>query len=272
MKKERFLGWYFKHQRDGETVAFIPGSAACGAFIQMIYGGGSRQFDVSNLTVRDGAIRAGNCVFSERGVKIDLPDVRGEIRYGPLTRLKTDIMGPFRHLPMECRHGVISMGHALEGSVIIDGQTISFDGGTGYIECDGGTSFPRSYQWVQCNVFPEPCSVIASIAEIPFLGLRFTGCICAIVYQGKEYRIATYRGARIRAATPEHIRLSQGRLLLEVDITSRAPGHPLKSPVRGRMTGIIRESNCASARFRLWEGGRQVFDLTGENVGYEYVR
>jgi hypothetical protein len=37
------------------------------------------------------------------------------------------------------------------------------------------------------------------------------------------------------------------------------------------MTGVIRESNRACARFRLWEKGNRVFDLRSENAGYEYV-
>ena len=39
---------------------------------------------------------------------------------------------------MQCSHGVISMGHPLEGSVRLNGETIDFSGGTGYIETDRG--------------------------------------------------------------------------------------------------------------------------------------
>ena len=35
--------------------------------------------------------------------------------------------------------------------------------GLGYAEKDSGTSFPRSYLWMQCNDFSEPCSVMVSI-------------------------------------------------------------------------------------------------------------
>ena len=35
------------------------------------------------------------------------------------------------------------------------------------------------------------------IIDIPFCGGSFQGCICAIVYGGREYRLATYRGVRI---------------------------------------------------------------------------
>ena len=51
---------------------------------------------------------------------------------------------------MECSHGVISMTHALEGALSINGRTLDFTGGTGYIETDRGRSFPHAYLWAQC--------------------------------------------------------------------------------------------------------------------------
>ena len=180
-------------------------------------------------------------------------------------------MGPFRFFPMECRHGVISMTHTLSGSLTIDNTQYCFDNGTGYIEKDSGTSFPSSYLWLQCNNFSVPCSVMVSIANIPFYGISFKGCICAIVYDGREYRFATYNGVRIHAADGEHVCLSQGKLFLEIDIKPSHSGHALRSPVRGRMSGTIRESSNAEVRVRLWEHKKPVFDLRSENAAYEFV-
>ncbi|HWQ57848.1 MAG TPA: tocopherol cyclase family protein [Clostridia bacterium] len=272
MNKNRFEGWYFKHQKGKETLAFIPGRAGSGAFVQVIGSHGSRQFDVDGCEAKDGVVRAGRCVFCEEGASIDLPGVRGEIAYGAWTPLRADIMGPFRHLPMECRHEVLSMRHTLAGFVVVDGREIPLDGGVGYAEADSGTSFPKWYQWIQCNDFAGPCAVMASVARIPFLGLHFTGCICAVLYKGKEYRLATYNGARVLESSPMRLSVTAGALLLDIDILTREPGHPLRAPVRGRMSGVIRESNGAAARFRLWERGDPVFDLASEGAGYEYVR
>ncbi len=272
MKKTRFEGWYFKHQKGGETLAFIPGRAGSSAFVQMIDSRGARQFAVNRFEVRNGVIRADGCAFSARGIVVDLPGVTGDLSYGELTPLGSDIMGPFRHLPMECRHEVISMRHTLAGSVVVDAQEIAFDKGVGYIESDSGTSFPKWYQWIQCNDFSEPCSVMASIAAIPLIGFAFTGCICAIIYRGKEYRLATYNGARVRESSPKRLSVSAGKLLFEIDVLSAANGHALRSPVRGQMCGVIRESNDAAARFRLWEKGEPVFDLSSKHAGYEFVK
>ena len=56
MKNRGFEGWYFKHLKGDDALAFIPGRAETGAFIQMLSPNGSRQFDVPGLTVRNGVI------------------------------------------------------------------------------------------------------------------------------------------------------------------------------------------------------------------------
>ncbi len=264
-----FEGWYFKHQVKDYMLAFIPGRSQSGSFIQMITSTGSRQFDVQQLTVKKDNIYADNCVFTPSGVEIDLPGVQGRIDYYNLVPLHSDIMGPFSHLPMQCRHGVVSMSHSLKGSIEIDGVDRCFDMGLGYIEKDSGRSFPRSYLWMQCNDFSEPCAVMVSIAHIPFCMFSFKGCLCAIVYQGKEYRLATYYGVRILEARADHIKLLQGKLLLEINICPSELNHTLRSPVKGRMSGNIRESCNALARVRLWDGDKLIFDLSSEHAVYE---
>ena len=271
MKKNYFEGWYFKHQQGDHFLAFIPGKADSGAFVQMINNDGSREFKVENLRVENGIIYADDCVFSHRGCKINLPGVSGEVSYGSLTPLASDIMGPFRFFPMECRHGVISMGHSLKGGFIIDGQAYIFTDGKGYIEKDSGTSFPIFYQWLHCNDFEKDCSIMVSIANIPFAGFKFTGCICAVMYEGKEYRLATYKGVKILTANENHICLAQGNLLLEVVVKPAHSGHALSSPVGGNMSGKIRESANVKVHMRLWKNKNLIIDLTSDHGTYEYV-
>lgn len=266
-----FEGWYFKHQSGGYTVSFIPGRTGQGAFVQMIEPGASRVFPVPSLSEELGVIRAGDCVFSRRGAVVELPGVSGEITYGANTPLQSDIMGPFAHLPMECRHGVVSMSHPLRGGLTVDGARHSLDGGLGYIERDGGVSFPERYIWLQCLDAASDCSVMMSAARIPFGPCGFTGCICAAVCGGREYRLATYNGARVHSASPEHICVSRGALLLEADVLLAGETAELKAPVRGRMTGRVGESLSAVARVRLLCGGRAVFDIQRGEASFEYV-
>ena len=102
---------------------------------------------------------------------------------------------------MQCRHGVVSMGHTVHGRVTVDGQTHVFGGGSGYAEKDSGRSFPKSYLWLQCNDFTPPCALMLSIAHIPFLGGAFTGCMTETIRESCDTHV--------------HLRLTQaGRTIL----------------------------------------------------------
>lgn len=104
-------------------------------------------------------------------------------------------MGPFRYVPfLQCRHSVFSMRHSVHGQFCVNGTTYIFQNATGYIEGDRGYSFPRKYAWTQCS-FPGG-ALMLSIADIPFCGFHFTGIISIVHLQGKEYRLATYLGAK----------------------------------------------------------------------------
>lgn len=252
-----FAGRYYKHQKDGETICFILGQADSGSFLQVITNDRILQYD--GLT---------RCYADEGGLTVDMPEIYGKVTYGSFTPIASDIMGPFRFLPMQCKHEVVSMSHTLAGGFTIGGKRLDLSGGTGYIEGDRGRSFPRKYLWLHGNDFAVPCSIMAAVAGIPFCGARFTGCICVVHYYGTEYRLATYRGARIREAGRHKLVLTQGKLRLEVTVDV-SKSHPLKAPKGGKMTETIHESNCARARFRFWNGNGLLFDLTGDNCSFE---
>ena len=57
-----------------------------------------------------------------------------------------------------------------------------------------------------------------SVATIPTLLGSFTGCICALVHEGHEYRLATYRGARVEHWSCGGAVIRQGRWLLKVEL------------------------------------------------------
>jgi tocopherol cyclase len=280
-----FEGWYFKHQNEGKTIAFIPGvnfdaEGKKSSFIQVITDqlSACANYPYSDFHVcpRKLAVRLGHSRFSERGVKIDIdtPAVKckGAITYGPLRPIKSDIMGPFRFVPfMECNHGVISMKQSLNGSLKLNGTTIDFDGGTGYIEKDWGSSFPKSYLWTQCNHFSDAsCSIMVSIADIPFIGLNFQGCIGIVQFRGQEYRFATYSGVQIIRSDETGFILKQRDCLLEADLSLNS-AQKLFAPKTGTMSRVIRENPSCRARFRFYRGGILLFDLQSDDAGFEYV-
>lgn len=280
-----FEGWYFRHlSQDGEALALIPAfhideAGRASASLQVIAPEGTWTVDFPGeaLQASEGVFQIwldGN-LFNRKGMWLDLKapglDLRGEVRYGPFTRLKSDIMGPFRLVPgLECSHGVISMGHRLEGTLILNGRTIDCSGGTGYIETDRGRSFPSAYLWTQCAWKEARSSgLMLSVAEVPLLGGRFTGSVCAVLYGGREYRLATYRGLKVQRWSPEGVLLRQGPYRLAADLLEGA-GQPLRAPAGGRMTRTIRESVRATVRYRFWAGEELIFDHTDGRAAFEY--
>lgn len=254
-----FEGWYFKHQAENNIIAFIPGFNTDGegtsqAFLQIIMNENSYliPYSIKDFSIdrKKLIIRLGNNSFSRRGIKINVKteeiSMTGKLRYGRILPIRNTIMGFFKFLPgMECKHEIISMYHRIYGEFALNGVKYPFYPGIGYIEKDLGHSFPKSYLWAQCNSFPgESCSVFLSIADIPYHGMNFKGCICAIIYQGKEYRLATYKGVKVVSSSPKEICLKQGRYLLKIYLNTKPDGNKTNSKVEGNnTTGSRQEYN-----------------------------
>lgn len=277
-----FEGWYFKCQaRDGCSLALIPAMHICedgqrSASIQVITEDHAwwLEYPASSFAASRNSLRIqiGENCFSEAGLLLDVEreglSLHGRVRVGPFQFLRSDIMGPFRWLGnMECAHSVISMGHMLHGQLELNGSVLDLSGGTGYIEADRGRSFPAEYLWTQCMW--NGCSLMLSIATIPFGKLRFTGCICAIILHEHEYRIATYRGTKIQNWSAHGANLSQGRYRLEVQLLEQK-AQSLRAPSDGNMNRTVHESLCAKVRYRFWRDGKLLFDHTDEHAGFEY--
>ena len=261
--RRSFEGAYYKHQANGKSLAIIPVRAGEGAFIQVITD--NRSYNVPD---------DGGSTFSEQGISLNIrrPELTltGRIRYSGLTPVRGDIMGPFRFFPMECRHAVVSMRHGLEGAVRLNGEILDFSGGIGYIEADSGRSFPESYSWVHCNDFARECSVMASVARIPFCGLRFWGCVCVVWLEGREYRLATYKGVRILRCAEGELELKQGEYRLSVKVWASG-GHELAAPRSGVMTRVIRENLSCPAEFRFMKKDQVLFEGKSGHASYEYI-
>ena len=177
-------------------------------------------------------------------------------------------MGPFRWLPnMECSHSVISMRHCLDGELILNEKRLDYNQGIGYIESDRGRSFPKSYLWTQCCW--ENTSIMLSIASISISRIRFTGCICAIAHNGKEYRIAIYQGARVVQWSADAAVVLQGKYRFEVRLLEQS-AQSLRAPAEGDMCRTVKESLCAKVCYRLWERDKLIVDLESNKAGYEY--
>ncbi len=273
--KKTFEGIYLKHQGGGRTLALIPGQSGDGAFIQVITGERSYNVPYPPEDYRQGDfLRVGDSVFSKSGCALNIQSdqltLKGRLGYTGFTPIKGDIMGPFRFFPMECRHSVISMRHGVQGSVTLNGDAMRFDGATGYIEGDRGRSFPESYAWVQCNAFDGDCSLVASVARIPLAGMRFWGSICVVLLKGREYRLATYKGAVIECCRRGRMVLCQGKYRLEITVETTC-GHHLFAPEAGAMSRMIHESAACPVQVRFTSDGEVLFQGSSEGASYEYA-
>lgn len=285
-KKTRsyFEGWYLKCQtKNGRCLALIPaihvdGDGCKTASIQVITENQSwwLPFPWDSFHAQKDLfhVQIGSNAFSKHGMELaiheDGIDLEGKIRFGPFQPLRYSIMGPFHILPnMECSHGIISMKHSLKGKVTLNGDVFHFDGGIGYVESDRGSSFPSSYLWAQ-DVWADG-SFMLSIAKIPLGKLRFTGCISAIHLNGKEFRIATYLGARVKHWSSQSALIEQGRYSLEVELLNKWE-QPLRAPCTGSMLRTVHESICSAIRIRLLRGNEVLLDRTTDRAGFEYSK
>jgi len=189
-------------------------------------------------------------------------------------------MGWYRYVPrMETYHGVLSMDHEVSGSVDVNGESIEFEGGRGYVEKDWGRSFPTSWIWAQSNHFGRPgVSVTVSVAKVPWMTGAFVGNIAGLLLEGALHRFATYTGARLvsidTAENSAHLILRDRREELELAIHGRE-AMPLKAPVLGAMEGRASESLGGTIDVTLREvrGGaaRVAYRGTGRQAGIEVM-
>ena len=279
--REYFEGWYFRQQTDGQAVAFIPAmhidaAGERSASIQIITNAFSDRvtYPIEAFHAQEDSLRVtiGGNRFSEEGIvaniHTDRLDIKGELVYGAFTRLRYDIMGPFRYLPnMQCRHSVISMAHTVWGKLTVNGEELLFENAYGYLEGDRGSSFPKRYIWTQASL-EDGVSVMLSVADIPYFGKVFCGIIGFVYMEGRELRIATYLGAKLERLDKRLISVRQGEYLLQAEVLQESP-RPLYAVVSGSMARMIKESPSARVRYRLYQKGRAVFDLVGDCAGYE---
>ena len=276
--KEYFCGWYIKCQGSFRTVAFIPayhisdGVKTCS--LQIITDDRSWYVDypIAQFHTDEKGVTIGPNVFTKQGCKLDIhiPEltITGELTFGEFTPLAYDIMGPFQYVPfLQCRHSVFSMKHRVRGELWINGESWKLTVGECYIEGDRGRSFPREYLWTQCS---NPWgSIMLSVADIPFCGLHFNGVICAIHYRGREYRLATYLGAKAVRIQNGEVIIRQGRKTLTVR-RMQDRGKPLAAPVSGDMKRTIRESPSCRVFYHYQEKGKTVFKVISEVASFEY--
>jgi tocopherol cyclase len=296
-KSDYFEGWYFKQVGSGgkRKLAVIPGVSLTGreshAFVQVFdgYMGETSYASYDLETFVPGkdpfSLKIGENRFSLSGIDLELPElgIRGCLRYSDHTRPKyrwydRGVMGWYGYVPfMETYHGLLSMDHAVEGVLEIEGQKHVFDGGRGYIEKDWGHSFPSSWIWMQSNGFHTPkTSLMVSVASIPWLGSSFVGHLAVMLVDGKMINMSTYMGGKITSLDKDEqgvaLKIETWRNVLEVE-AKKGESVVLRSPRRGEMTGRTIESLTSVIDVKLFSklNHKSLYSGTGRDAGLEIM-
>lgn len=291
-KKNYFEGWYFKQvSADGsQAFAVIPGisiddKGSKRAFIQILDGTKRKAiyefYDIDQFSSKTNKFEfnIGNNFFSADGIKLDTPQLKGEIRFSkfhkwPKSLFSPGTMGWYSFMPfMECYHEVISMHHSLNGILEYEGRTISFENGNGYFEKDWGRSFPKTWIWTQCNNFvhSENISAMVSVADIPWVKNHFIGYLGGLQINEEFFMFTTYNSSKI------NVELNDTQVKLElynrkhrmVIYAEQSPGADLFSPIEGAMTGKVNESLLATHELEFFINGNSVLSAIGHSAGLE---
>lgn len=295
-----FEGWYYKlvDASEQHRLAVIPGiflgrdRRNSEAFVQVLNGmTGHATYhrypaDDFRVSPDDFDIRVGPNRFQAGCAYLDIDDsqrrIKGEVQFSdikpwPVTLRSPGIMGWYGWIPvMECYHGVVSLDHTIDGRLVVDGATVDFSGGRGYIEKDWGEAFPKAYIWMQSNHFSAAgTSLTASIAVIPWRRSTFIGFIVGVLHTGRLYRYATYTGAVVEKLdiTDDHVEwvMRDRKTRLELRAV-REQGGLLHAPVRTEMHRRVNETILSSVEMRLSEvrgAGRVVVQDRGRIAALE---
>ncbi len=293
-EKSYFEGWYYKlvSKDEQHIFAIIPGVAMDNkgskqAFVQVLDGKTNKahyikyMFEEFMAQPNSFDVKVENNSFTLGSVALDSKIIKGKVHMTEHTPWSNEwyspgIMGPFSFVPfMQCYHGILSMNHSLNGSLVYEGKEISFDGGKGYMEKDWGRSFPSGYIWMQSNHFnSENVSLKSSVARIPWIGSSFTGYIAGVLIQDRIIEFTTYNNTKLRKChvDKEKVELvyENGKHLLEIEAI-RSSTASLASPIQGFMDGRINESMTSILNIKLSDKKNDIILLedSGKNAGLE---
>lgn len=292
LNKNGFEGWYIRITDKEVSLAVIIGihkvDDVQSGFIQTLdtisHASQNITFDNNDIHISNDPfmVQMGSCIFKKSYLYLDLINVdipiHLEVRFSSYSDLDRTlyaptIMGPFAYIPqMECNHAVINLGSCVSGTVMIQKKVISIEG-TVYMEKDRGTSFPDNYIWLQSNTCLDlSADFFLASASIPLTLAVFQGTIAVLHMHNKQYRFATYYGARIIHSYEKegyrYLTISQYpyRMYLKIKYGTT---FPLKAPITGAMCAHVNESLDAKITLHLYKHRRLLTKLHFINCGCE---
>jgi tocopherol cyclase len=299
LKKGQFEGWYYKivNAPENYVLAFIPGISMVKsenntphAFIQIFDGIKQtyhyHKFDIADFWYSRKVfhVRIGENEFRYDGIVFKLSQVEqkvvGELKFNnitpwPVKLLSPGAIGPLAFIPrLQNYHGILSLDHEITGILKINGKTIDFNGGRGYIEKDWGKSHPSAWIWMQSNNFREKTiSLTAAIANGQFLRRKMVGFIIGFLFRKKLYTFTSYNRSKITNLRIENncvsFQVKKGKYALNIR-GMQVGGVEMLSPSTTGMDGKIKESLTSKIEVQFFEKKNIIFEGIGEKAGLEW--
>ena len=296
-----FEGWYYKviDSTGKNRFAFIPGlfmgktAEDSHAFIQVMDGSTQRveyhRYSIEDFSSAEDRfhLRIGKNTFSLDRIELNIQngqqEVQGILKFDnplgwPVRFTSPGVMGWYSWVPrMECYHGVLGFDHSIQGSIQVDGKTLSFDGGRGYMEKDWGKAFPQAWVWIQSNHFEQPRTCLtASVAIIPWLGGAFAGFTVGFWQDGFLHRFATFNNSQIQELVVDDHQVHwkmRNRTHQLVILASQAEGGLLLAPTPQGMGRRIAETLNAKIQVKLINNKSDLVEFNGQGqfAGLETV-
>lgn len=300
-EKNHFEGWYFKLVTSGKdyTIAIIPGVSFgktledSHSFIQVLDGTNCNfeynRYPVSTFSYDKSSFnfKIGMSKFSgyEITLNIENPNfpISGTVKFDNIIKWPDSILNPgsmgfYNYFTfMQCYSQVCAMSIDLRGTLTIDGKTVDFTGGKGYIEKNWGKAFPNSWIWVQCNNFyKNDISLSCSIGHIPFLFTSFRGFLIGLQVKDKFYKFTTINRSKIDVKTKGNdimVKVTNHSYTLTLDVNSNHNEFLyIIGPRDGKMIPLVDETLAGNLKLTLVDNksGEILIQEVGSNVGVEY--
>ncbi len=284
-KKNYFEGWYFKiSDNENNCYSFIFGITLNEedphSFIQIIDQRQNKvyyfKYKVSDFSHTDNLISIGNNVLSCNCLKLLVYPFDIDVTINPTTYLKRrffgrSVMSYLKYLPLPTKHEIVYMKAKVKG--IIKNMNNRFDFcGSGYMEKDYGTAFPKRWLWIQTNQFTHnDISLVISKADL--LG-RISGFFCFLNINGKEYRFATYNGAKIKKKRVKdgiNFIIKKDEYTLKIRL-KKEKGNMIIAPVhKAKMAKKIEESLNSKLFLFLYKNNKLIKKDSSFVVACEYL-
>lgn len=299
--KNFFEGWYFKivDKKNDCKLAIIPGISYGNndddhhSFIQVLNGKESNfnylSYDINDFRYDNNKFRIciNSNIFTLDSMNLSINynnlSIHGNLIFKNLVKWPGSIINPgsmgfYNYLKfMECYSQVCSLNGSIVGSLSINGANVDFTGGKVYIEKNWGSSFPKSWLWIQSNSFKSrKASVTCSVGTIPFPIKDFTGFLIGVTLENEFYSFTTINNSKINIQNfGEDIALTATKKNLKLTLktyTNPKDFVVLKAPNKGSMTSTVKETINAQVYMLLEDTktNKKIFEDIGLSTGVEY--